>query len=279
MLQGLIRIVMGTSPSPPIAEVRHETCGVNRVRLPVTHPCHRCGVTEKTFHVNYGLWSCLACMSPEARSKFSVQSDQEQLSADEEDRVGSADATELDPSKGVHIRTIVGTFLFQKSHDVGKLGDQLTHIYYNSNDTKAKFTRHPSKRNSLHGIDAVYSYCVDDKVTKVLVIESKVNQSRLKAGQLSDDGIEERAEWLRSKGTQEQQETGELVKKALRGRKGHVLQRVLHTHDLENGYSYRIEVNGDGHVKRGTGKRRQVNKFRLERLLEQRLEKGTCKRV
>ena len=265
-----------------------------RSRTPKTHPCHRCGSLQ-TAHVKYGLWSCQACMTPETALALgnlgaeyiqqatravqgTFQPEDEELTPEEESQLASADAQLVLPAEGVQVQTLLGTLLFQTTHDVGRLGDQLTHIYYQSSDTKEEYRRHKSKRTSVHGIDAVYSCRTAEGLTNVLVIENKVNKSRLKKDQLSDDGIRERAQWLVREGDHEQQKTGRLVMRALRASDQHCLYRVLHAHDLVLGISMRLFADQYGDVLRKTGKERVIT-HRLTRLLEQRLASGVCKRL
>jgi hypothetical protein len=176
---------------------------------------------------------------------------------------------------GVPIQTLIGTLVFPTTHAVGKVGDNLTALYF----TGLGYTKKKSKTSKVHGIDGVYvRYSPASRSCwEIIVVENKINTSGYKPHQLSLDGIESQCDrMLRSEDT-EVHETAELILEMMSGANRDRLARVLVRHDLRTGRSTRTAVDRDGHVldKQGQWK----NERHMTMVLRNAVKKGRAQEV
>jgi hypothetical protein len=153
---------------------------------------------------------------------------------------------------GIHIKTLIGTVVFPTSHDVGRMGDNLSAIYY----TRRRYEKWKSKVNQVHGIDGVYVRSNPRNAChwEVVVVENKINTSRYKPYQLSVSGLRSQCEKMLMTMNREVKETAEIVLRALSGEDGFQLLRFVVRHDLRVGVSVRFCVDAEGNALQRHGK-------------------------
>jgi len=179
---------------------------------------------------------------------------------------------------GVPVKTLIGTLLFDDTHEIGRLGDYLCHLYFQSSDTASIYTRMKSKWSKVHGLDAVYYRSPARGSDSVIVIENKVNGSRYKGRQLSDDKIRDQCYKLHDTRSSELAETASLVIGAMNGRDGLKLDRLLMEHDLIAGKTTRTRIASTGARIPFSRKTRDVS-HRLRKILISRVDKGRYRRA
>jgi hypothetical protein len=174
---------------------------------------------------------------------------------------------------GVLVRTVLGQVLFYKTHDVGRLGDQLTAIHFAGRRRLQKLEG--TKWSSVHGIDGAYVRKKNGVVVAVAVVENKINNSGYSRRQLSVTTIRQQCKKLLASRHAKKREAGRIILEHLNARSqpGKFVAEIVR-HDLKTGVSYRREVDEDG---RPRGKRRKWNNLvHIEYWLRRRISAGKC---
>jgi hypothetical protein len=163
--------------------------------------------------------------------------------------------------------------LFYKTHDVGRLGDQLTAIHFAGRRRLQKLEG--TKWSSVHGIDGAYVRKKNGVVVAVAVVENKINNSGYSRRQLSVTTIRQQCKKLLASRHAKKREAGRIILEHLNARSqpGKFVAEIVR-HDLKTGVSYRREVDEDG---RPRGKRRKWNNLvHIEYWLRRRISAGKC---
>jgi hypothetical protein len=184
----------------------------------------------------------------------------------------AADQEEDSDSKlvGVPIQTLVGEVIFPNSHAVGRVGDNLSAIYF----TRQGYTKKKSKTSMVHGIDGVYvrSSSQYSSQRQVLVVENKINTSGYKRHQLSLEGIQQRCQRMLKAEDAELQETAELILGAMSESSSDRLVRMVVRHDLRIGKSTRFLVDELGNTSDKHGE--WQNERDMSKVLKNAVNKG-----
>lgn len=171
-----------------------------------------------------------------------------------------------------------GWAYFTNSIAHGNLGEQLTHRYFLTNWTKTRYERLPSKYGENQGIDGVYlkSRPVAGYAGTLICVETKTTQGKkAEYKQLSTAGLRTRAEKLIECASPKKQQTGRLIKTALRNRGRYRLKRWLVWHSLTEGKMYIYEVSDAGRVAEDHKYSRDTTRH-IVRELNKRVKKGVC---
>lgn len=168
--------------------------------------------------------------------------------------------------------TLIGTVLFQNTGDIGKLGEELCHCYFQGQKSRI-YEKLRSKINRTQGIDMVYRRVPKRGRSSIIVVESKVNSSPYQPEQLSDAGIKTRCRRMIDTGKSHLAETAELVLDAVSTDGLYILKRLLMHHDLCAGVLTIVSVDEHGQKVSGTQKVVDVSR-RLRVRLEKRIENG-----
>ena len=179
--------------------------------------------------------------------------------------------------QGVVVQTIIGPLRFSTTHEVGRLGDYLCHLYFNGHDTAKIYSRLPAKRDSVHGLDAVYLRRPRRGRVTVVVVENKVNGSKYNPDQLSDSTLRRQCERMQSSPDDGVWKTSSIILAAMQGHEDYVLERLLMRHDLVAGVTTRVRVGSNGKVIPLSSRKKNVAN-RLRKILEGRVAKGQYKR-
>jgi hypothetical protein len=214
----------------------------------------------------------------------SLSTEQEVLAASESERgtgtqfSGSSADSQSKAEVGVVVQTIIGPLRFSTTHEVGRLGDYLCHLYFNSRDTADIYSRLPAKRDTVHGLDAVYIRRPQRGRKTVIVVENKVNGSKYNPVQLADSTVRKQCQRMQSSPDEGVWKTSSLILAAMQGHQEYSLERLLMRHDLVNGVSTRTRVGSNGKTIAFSSRKKNVAK-RLRRILEDRVNKGRYERV
>ena len=173
------------------------------------------------------------------------------------------------------VQTLLGTLVFPTTHAIGKVGDNLTAIYY----TRRGYTKKESKIGKVHGLDGVYvrDNPRDPDRQEVVIVENKINTSGYKPHQLSISGVKSQCHKMQMSEDATIRETAELILQAAAPESGKSsLIRLVVRHDLRTGKSTRCRVDDGGH-KLDTHVEWQ-NKRDIEMVLKNAIKKGRVAR-
>jgi len=172
---------------------------------------------------------------------------------------------------------LIGTVVFPDTHAVGRLGDYLCHLYFCGSDTASIYVKMVSKRDTVHGLDAVYLKNPRRGRPAVLVIENKVNRSPYRPSQLSDEAIKRQCEMMRASSDPEVRDTGNVVWLAIHRVGERRIERMLMRHDLMRGVTTRTRISETGQPIRFSSRRKAMF-MRLRKILEGRVADGAYSR-
>lgn len=130
--------------------------------------------------------------------------------------------------------------IVRSSTQIGKLGEYIT----NRMLTFQGYTKIASKYKGNQGIDHIFVKYKNGNISKIQIVESKVNTSQLRIDQMSDKGILERIERLLSKKdiTNEEKAVYEFIKNNINS--NHVVKQ-LYNHNYHNNFTtiYKLGTN------------------------------------
>lgn len=140
------------------------------------------------------------------------------------------------------MRTVVGEVTFKNSFEKGVLGDAITARRL----TALGYSKLSSKYNLINGIDGVYlRRDATGTIVEIIVVENKVDSSRLAPKQMTDEWLLSRIEKMVTAENEEVRRTGLLLKDMLQHQPQSVRKELWH-HDLANGTTIVRSVDSDG---------------------------------
>jgi hypothetical protein len=114
---------------------------------------------------------------------------------------------------------------------MGGLGDAVVARIY----TAKGYEKLPSKFSTVHGIDGVFVRRDGEKLLELVVVENKVNGSRLADGQMTQQWLLDACEKMEHAGDGPVASTGRLVRQAISSDSDLVVRRHLVRVKLETG--------------------------------------------
>lgn len=164
----------------------------------------------------------------------------------------------------IRLSTPLGAVTAANTHAVGKVGERFT----TQRLTAEGLEKLNSKIDSIHGIDGLFCRRLDGQIVELIVTETKVNKSQLKAGQLTRSGVEHRLRQAIEKAPtmaarQDLEAALELVAKD-----SPVVSFQLWRHDLSTGTTRVREVTPRGEVLP------PLKEFKHLGMLQQAIDKG-----
>lgn len=140
------------------------------------------------------------------------------------------------------MKTVAGEVTFTNSFEKGILGDALTA----KRITALGYSKLPSKYNIVNGIDGIFvKRDATGAIVELIVVENKVDSSRLALKQMSDEWLFSRIEKMKIAGNEEVRKTGEMLYNLL-SHQPQLVRKELWQHDLKNGSTVVRSVSADG---------------------------------
>ena len=137
----------------------------------------------------------------------------------------------VDDVVGIISQTVLGKMWFRNTHVMGGLGDAVVARIY----TARGYEKLPSKFSTVHGIDGVFVRRDGEKLLELVVVENKVNGSRLADGQMTQQWLLGACKKMERAGDGPVASTGRLVRQSLSSDSGVVVRRHLVRVNLETG--------------------------------------------
>lgn len=137
----------------------------------------------------------------------------------------------VDDALGIISETVNGKMWFSNTHVMGGLGDAVVAKIY----TARNYEKLPSKFSTVHGIDGVFVRRDGEKLLEVVVVENKVNGSRLADDQMTQQWLLDACEKMERAGDGRVASTGRMVRQALSSDSDVVVHRHLVRVKLETG--------------------------------------------
>jgi hypothetical protein len=140
------------------------------------------------------------------------------------------------------MKTVAGEVTFTNSFEKGILGDAITARRM----TALGYSKLPSKYNLINGIDGIFvKRDATGAIVELLIVENKVDSSRLALKQMSDEWLFSRIEKMKTAGNEKVRTTGEILDTLLL-QQPQVVRKELWQHDLKNGSTVVRSVSADG---------------------------------
>lgn len=149
-------------------------------------------------------------------------------------------------SKEEIIKTNIGGVTFRNTLTKGRFGERLTAKRLTGMGYKKLY----SKYDKIRGIDGVYIKNIDNKISELVITETKVGKASLNPGppkQMSDEWILERSARLESSSNKEASYTGRLILNAFKNN-NITIKKQLWRHNIENNTTVVNSLNSNAEI-------------------------------